>query len=94
MSSDIYDNPANRKMKSVMSAAYVTSETAVGIFTILKIIWILLGLGSLVMSAVCFGYSGTTAEHILGLIFAFLLGPFYWLYYSFSSSYCKSRGRR
>jgi hypothetical protein len=41
------------------------------------------------MSLICFGYSGSTGEKILGVILALALGPWYFLYYFSSGSYCK-----
>lgn len=53
------------------------------------LIWIIAGLIAFVMSILCFAYDGTTVEKILGLILAFIFGPFYWIYYFASKSYCK-----
>jgi hypothetical protein len=53
-------------------------------------LWLLFGLIGFVMSLICFGYSGSTGEKILGIIIALLLGPWYFLYYFSSGSYCKA----
>lgn len=53
-------------------------------------IWFLFGAAGFIMSFICFGYTGTIGEKLLGLILAIGLGPFYWLYYYSSPSYCKA----
>jgi hypothetical protein len=55
---------------------------------IFVVLWIGLGIAAFIMSLVCFGYSGTTAQHIIGVILAVLFGPFYWIYYAVSKTYC------
>lgn len=53
-------------------------------------LWIFASVSALAMSVACFKHSGTHAQHTLGVtIFAFT-GPFYWLYYFFNRSYCRS----
>jgi len=52
------------------------------------IIWALLGFFAYIMAIVCIGNRGTNGEKMLGLLLAIFLGPFYWLYYGFSSTYC------
>lgn len=52
--------------------------------------WVLFGVIALVFSLVCFGYSGSAIEKILGLLLALFMGPFYFLYYFGSGSYCKA----
>ena len=53
-------------------------------------LWILFGLVGFVMSLICFGYSGSLGEKILGIVIAIVLGPWYFLYYFSSGSYCKA----
>lgn len=53
------------------------------------VLWLVFGLIGFVMSLICFGYSGSTGEKILGVILALALGPWYFLYYFSSGSYCK-----
>lgn len=55
---------------------------------IMGIVWILVGIAAFIMSLVCFGYSGTIVEKILGFVVAVFFGPFYWLYYYFNKGYC------
>lgn len=54
------------------------------------IVWMIAGLVAFVVSLVCFAYDGTVVEKIAGLLLAFVFGPFYWIYYFTSSTYCKS----
>jgi hypothetical protein len=51
--------------------------------------WIFAGLGAFIMSLVCFGYSGTIIDKIVGFILAIFFGPFYWFFYGFNTFYCK-----
>lgn len=62
-----------------------------GLVALLIVIWLvfaLAGLAGFVTSLVCFGRSGTPGQHVAGFLVAFFFGPFYWLYYAMSSSYC------
>lgn len=60
------------------------------ILLIFLLVWIISGISAFFMSLACFGYNGTVTDKFIGLLVAFLLGPFYWLYYSMSKSYCKN----
>jgi len=62
-------------------------EILIGIFVIF---WTMAGLIAFGMSLVCFGYKGSMAEKVLGLLLALFFGPFYWIYYMASGSYCKN----
>ena len=55
---------------------------------IILLIWWIAGLIGFLMSIVCCFYNGTTAEKFLGILLAWILGPFYWLYFIYNSSYC------
>ena len=70
------DNESNLKSVMLMSL----------LFTVL---WILVGLAAFVMSLVCLGRSGSTAQHIIGILLAIFFGPFYWIYYFVAASYCR-----
>jgi hypothetical protein len=59
-------------------------------FPLFASIWSLIGIIAFILSLVCFGYSGTFGQKILGLVISVVFGPFYFLYYYFSGSYCKS----
>jgi hypothetical protein len=54
--------------------------------------WVLGGIGALIMSLVCFGFSGTMTEKIIGLALAFFLGPLYFIFYAFNKDYCRNLG--
>jgi Zn-dependent protease with chaperone function len=77
-----------------------TPSNSIGIFKnfpLFASIWSLIGIIAFLLSLVCFGYSGTFGQKILGLVISLVFGPFYFLYYYFSGSYCKSNsvgGRR
>lgn len=53
-------------------------------------VWCILGIAAFVYSLMCFGSSGTMVEKIIGLLLALFFGPFYFIYYKFSNTYCKS----
>lgn len=55
---------------------------------IFMVFWVTSGFIGFGMSLVCFGYKGSTVEKVLGILLAFLFGPFYWIYYMASSTYC------
>jgi hypothetical protein len=52
-------------------------------------VWLVFGLIGFVMSLVCFGYSGSVGEKIMGVLIALVLGPWYFLYYFSDAGYCK-----
>lgn len=60
------------------------------ILFILLIIIVIATIGALIYSLICFGYNGTPMDKILGLVIAYLLGPFYWIYYYWHPTYCKN----
>ncbi len=45
----------------------------------LAFVWALLGFAALVKAGMCFGSDSTLAQKLLGLLLAFLLGPFYFI---------------
>jgi hypothetical protein len=56
---------------------------------IFLLLWAILGVAAFIASLVCFGRSGTVGEKFLGLLLAFFLGPFYWLYFFLNTDYCR-----
>lgn len=63
----------------------------VSIMTLLvMLIWMIAGIAAFIMSIVCFSRSGTPSQHIIGLLIALILGPFYWIYYVLARGYCKT----
>lgn len=59
------------------------------IFLIIFIFIIVASIGALIYSLICFGYEGTSTDKIIGLLIAFFVGPFYWIYYYWHPTYCK-----
>jgi hypothetical protein len=60
------------------------------VLAVLTVAWALFGLVAFVFSLICFGYSGSVSEKVLGFLLAILIGPFYFIYYFASGSYCKT----
>lgn len=61
---------------------------------IVIIIWFVLAAFSVCFSILCFSKSGTDKQKVWGMVLAFLVGPFYFIYYYFTSisdknKYCK-----
>lgn len=67
-------------------------KSAVIMTSVFVILWVFVGLAAFIMSLVCFGRSGSTVQHIIGLLLSIFFGPFYWIYYFAASSYCKKVG--
>ena len=68
-----------------------------GLIVLLTFIWVVAGIAAFIMSIICFGRSGTAVQQLIGLLLAFLFGPFYWIYYGVVKDYCgptKSRSRK
>jgi hypothetical protein len=55
---------------------------------IILLIWVFAGFIGFLMSIVCCFYNGSTTDKFLGILIAFILGPFYWLYFIYNSTYC------
>lgn len=64
-------------------------SSAKTVISIIVFIWAILGIAGFIMSLVCFGRSGSTSQHIIGLLIALFLGPFYWIFYFAVPDYCK-----
>jgi hypothetical protein len=58
--------------------------------TFFVLVWIVAGLIAFVMSLVCFARDGTAVEKIAGFLLALVFGPFFWIYYFMSKTYCKT----
>lgn len=56
------------------------------------VLWLLGGIAALIMSIVCFGFSGSITEKVVGLLLAFFLGPLYFIFYGVNKDYCRSLG--
>ena len=55
---------------------------------IITLIWWTAGFIGFLMSIVCCFYNGSTTDKFLGILLALILGPFYWLFFIYNSSYC------
>ena len=67
------------------------TKTILIISTIFLVLWVFAGIAAFLMSLFCFGKSGNTAQHVVGFFLAIFFGPFYWIYYFVSASYCKGK---
>jgi hypothetical protein len=56
------------------------------------LVWVIAGIIAFIMSLICFAYSGTAVEKFIGFLLAVFFGPFYWIYYFTSNSYCGMQG--
>jgi small neutral amino acid transporter SnatA (MarC family) len=63
---------------------------SVAFISFFALIWVIAGIVAFIMSLVCFARNGTAIEKIVGFLLALFFGPFYWVYYSISASYCKT----
>ncbi len=64
------------------------TKFAVGGLLIFLIIWMIIGIIAFITSIVCFGYSGSMTEKVIGLLLALIFGPFYFLYFYLNKNYC------
>lgn len=60
---------------------------------LLIVVWVVAGIAAFITSLVCFGKSGTTGQHVIGLLLSLFLGPFYWIYFFAVKGYCGSNLR-
>ncbi len=84
------------KTTEITEAEIAEANTALkmggGFIIIFFIVWTLFGFAAFIMSIVCFGYSGSTSEKFIGLLLAFFLGPFYFIFYGVNKNYCRNIG--
>jgi uncharacterized membrane-anchored protein len=59
------------------------------VLLLISLLWAIAGIAAFIMSIVCFGRTGGTGKHILGLLLAIFFGPLYWIYYFVARDYCK-----
>jgi heme/copper-type cytochrome/quinol oxidase subunit 4 len=52
-------------------------------------LWVVAGVAAFIVSLMCFGGSGTLGQHVVGFLLAVFFGPFYWIYYMVSQTYCR-----
>lgn len=65
-----------------------STKFAFGGLLIFLIIWMIIGIIAFITSIVCFGYSGSMTEKVIGLLLALIFGPFYFLYFYLNKNYC------
>ncbi len=70
--------------------ATIFQKMGMGVTLLFVIAWVVGGIAAIIMSLVCFGFSGTTTEKVLGLLMAFFLGPLYFIFYAVNKNYCRS----
>jgi hypothetical protein len=63
---------------------------SVAFIAFFALVWMIAGIVAFIMSLVCFAHNGTAIEKIAGFLLALFFGPFYWVYYSISATYCKT----
>ena len=51
-------------------------------------IWMISGVLGFIMAIICLFYNSPMEEKIIGLLASIILGPFFWLYYIYSNTYC------
>lgn len=57
---------------------------------VIAIIWLGAGIAGYIISILCWKYTGTKKQKIIGIVIALLTGPIYWLYFFLSKNYCKN----
>lgn len=86
---------ADELVKDTRAAISDGMKTVFAMASVFAILWIAAGIAAFVMSIMCFGKSGTGAQHIIGVLLAIFFGPFYWIYYFAVASYCRgSNGKK
>ena len=78
-----YAYPVQEELRKHLSGISLKTYIIVG-----ASIWAVTGIFGFIMSLICFGRSGNRAQHVLGVILALLLGPFYWIYFMMPD-YCR-----
>ena len=66
-------------------------KNIMGAILLFIFLWILLGFIAFVWSIVCFAKSGTTVDHVIGLLLAIFFGPLYFIYYGVRKDYCRKK---
>ncbi len=93
---DIVENVENKKdVTSTKKNDKLSTGMIVGLsfYIIFIILWAILGISGLIMSMVCFGYTGSVTEKAIGIIIAMLVGPLYWIYFYYNKNYCGKKNR-
>lgn len=81
-------------MQEFFKSAEKEKSTGVGsllllIYIIIFItVWVFSGITAFITSFICIAYNGSIGDKIIGILIAFLMGPFYWFYFSLNTRYC------
>jgi len=84
----------NQQQEELVVVGEKKKDNTSTIAAIIIFIWMLLGLLAFVTSIVCFAYDGSFMQNWVGFLTAVVLGPFYWIFFTYSDGYCKSGGKQ
>jgi len=79
------DNTKHSNNNTYLTAVYTGPVIIMLIFIL---IWWITGIIGFIMSILCCFYNGSITDKALGILFAWVLGPFYWLFFIYNSNYC------
>jgi hypothetical protein len=65
-----------------------TSSIMSLVLVLFLFLWLIAHIWAIIKSLLCFGASGSTAEHIFGFVLAFFIGPLYFIYLYANKGYC------
>jgi len=90
---DNVDNKYNNEsFQTINQPATSSSSSSFSTFSIIIIIilliYVIFGILAFIMSLSCFAYGGSINDKALGLLLAWITGPFYWLYFIYNNEYC------
>lgn len=55
---------------------------------IFVLIWWIAGILAFLMSLICCFYNSSITDKFIGILLAWILGPFYWLFFIYNANYC------
>jgi hypothetical protein len=84
------DQPIQVEESTEIKEATFLQKLGLSSFVLFLLVWVVGGIAALIMSIVCFGFSGSTTEKVVGLALAFFLGPLYFIFYAVNKDYCRS----
>jgi hypothetical protein len=82
------NNSVNQQQQQEPQPQPQLGSAATIILVVFLIVWFIISIWAIIKSLLCTGKSGTTAEKVLGIVIAFFLGPFYFLYLYANKNYC------
>ena len=85
----MYSQP-HQEMSYYEDTSYIIDFMSIQMMLLLliMIIWIFGGLAGFITSIVCLFYNSKVEEKVIGLLASIIIGPFFWLYYIYSETYC------